>query len=81
MGAVAPAAGLDDQLIARICEQLQLVVEQRRVQARESVLVTEPDPGDDERIALVGLAALAASATPVAGQRRGHVDELFTLRQ
>jgi hypothetical protein len=41
--AVAPAAGRDDQLVACISEQLQLIVEDARVETREPLLVAQPD--------------------------------------
>jgi hypothetical protein len=62
-----------DQLIARVYKELQLVVEERRVQAHKSVLVGQRDPGNHQRVAVVGLATLAAAAAFVATGR--HEDD------
>jgi hypothetical protein len=77
VSAVAPAAGLDDQLLARVGEQLQLVVEQARVDARQALLIAERDPCDHERVSLIVLAAPTAAAAPVTGEHCRHVDVLL----
>jgi hypothetical protein len=68
--AVAPAAGFDDQLIAGIGEQLQLVVQHARVEARKPLPVAQRNSRDHERIPLVVLAALAAAEHGRAPRRR-----------